>query len=70
MLERVARQHTKHGIYEDEYKVVYRADHDITDDEAQELIDKKYKDFPIIESNYRIINGNELHIFYTVDCCD
>lgn len=70
MFERMERLHIKHGIYDDEYKVVYRADHDVTDEEVNDLIKERYSDYPVVDVSYRIVDGNELHVFYKTDCYD
>lgn len=61
--------HTGSNIYEDNYEVTYESEAPISKNEAEDLMNKRYRTFPVTKSSYTI-DGNRLVIDYTVDCCD
>ena len=58
-----------HNIYETNYIATYESDHEITIDEAENLMHKHYRTFPITSSSYKL-NSNKMTINYTVDDCN
>ena len=61
--------HIGSNIYEDNYEATYESDVTISKNEAEDLMNKHYRTFPVTKSSYTI-DGNRLIIRYAVDCCD
>ena len=59
----------KSGSYEDTFVASYEADHDITTDEADDIIATDYRMFPITGASY-VFSDNHLIITYTIDHCN
>ena len=69
MLKQISDKIIKNKSYEDDFASIYKADHNITDDEAEELMKKSYFYFPVTKSSYKL-DGNKMTINYTVDHCN
>ena len=69
MMNKISTRTVRTGSYETDYEAIYKADHAITEAEANELIADKYHYFPITKAT-AAINGNTVAIRYTVDSCD
>lgn len=68
-LEKISDKLYKNGSYEDTYIASYEADHEITTNEADELLTSKYNMFPITGAAYTM-SDNHLIITYTIDHCN
>lgn len=55
--------------YESNYEAIYESDSNITEAEAEALMNKHYRMFPIAKSAYQI-NGKQMTVSYTMDSCD
>ena len=71
MMTEISARTVSTGSYETDYENIYKADHDITTAETDNLIAVKYRNrmFPIIRASYTI-DGNTITVRYTVDNCD
>lgn len=71
MMTEISARTVSTGSYETDYEDIYKADHDITTAETDNLITVKYRNrmFPIIQASYTI-DGNTITVRYTVDNCD
>ena len=71
MMTEISARTVSTGSYETDYEDIYKADHDITTAETDNLIAFKYRNrmFPIIRASYTI-DGNTITVRYTVDNCD
>ncbi len=58
-----------HNIYETNYQATYEANHEITTDEAENLMNKHYRTFPTTRSTYKL-DGNNMTINYAIDDCN
>lgn len=57
------------GSYENTYEATYENNAPISTNEAENIMNKHYRMFPITKSSYSI-NGNTMTIKYTMDSCD
>lgn len=69
MMTKTNTRTVRTGSYETDYEDIYKADHDITTDEADNLIATKYHMFPITRAAYAI-DGDTITVRYTIDNCD
>lgn len=60
---------TSNCSYETSYKATYKSDTAITTDEAEHLMTRCYRMFPVTRSSYSI-DGDTMTINYTVDSCN
>ena len=60
---------TRNGSYETTYQAIYRANKNITTNEAEDLRNKHYRTFPVTKSAYAL-NGKHMTVVYTIDSCD
>lgn len=59
----------KKSPYNTTYKAIYTSNHNITTNEAEDLMNKHYRMFPITKSTYAL-NGKNITITYILDNCD
>lgn len=69
MMTKTSDKLYKNGSYEDTYTASYEADHEITTDEADELLATDYHMFPITGACYTM-SDNRLIVTYTIDRCN
>ena len=71
MMTEISARTVSTGSYETDYEDIYKADHDITTAETDNLIAVKYRNrmFPIIRASYTI-DGNTITVRYKFDKCD
>lgn len=69
MMNKISDKVIKNKSYEDDFQAIYEADHEITVDEAEDLMKKSYFYFPCTKSSYKL-DGNMMTINYTIDRCN
>ena len=68
-MNKVSDKVIKNKSYEDDFRAIYEADHDITVNEAEALMKKSYFCFPCTKSSYKL-DGCTMTINYTIDRCN
>lgn len=60
---------TRKNSWNANWEATYKADHDITREEAEVIMKESYRTFPVTKASYWI-NGKTMTIVYVVDDCN